>query len=107
MVNPSGFLLAVSLDLATLIIALSTVDASGEHNLSLVPTKSGCQGSMDECMANHEFNMDSDISSRRMLQTTPYISYGALQKNAVPCSRRGASNDNCQPRSEANPNDRG
>ncbi|XP_022777090.1 rapid alkalinization factor-like [Durio zibethinus] len=107
MANPSGFLLTISLVLATPIIALSTVDASGEHNLSLVPNKSGCQGSMAECMGNDEFNVDSEISSRCMLQTTPSISYGALEKNTVPCSRRGVSNENCQPRAEANPYNRG
>ncbi|XVF32746.1 hypothetical protein REPUB_Repub17cG0109900 [Reevesia pubescens] len=106
MANPSGFLLAVSLALTTLIIAFSTVDASVEHHLSWVPTKSGCQGSMAECMTNDEFDMDTEIN-RRILQTTQYISYGALQRNTVPCSRRGASYYNCQPGAEANPYNRG
>ncbi|XP_022759696.1 protein RALF-like 33 [Durio zibethinus] len=106
MANPSGFLLAVSLVLTTLIIALSTVDASGEHYLSWVPTKSGCHGSLAECMANDEFDMDSEIN-RRILQTTQYISYGALQRNTVPCSLRGASYYNCQPGAQANPYNRG
>ncbi|XVF80566.1 hypothetical protein PTKIN_Ptkin15bG0084000 [Pterospermum kingtungense] len=106
MANPSGFLLVVSLVLTALIISLSTVDASVEHHLSWVPTKSGCQGSMAECMANDEFEMDSEIS-RRILQTTQYISYGALQRNTVPCSQRGASYYNCQPGAQANPYNRG
>ncbi|ESW19018.1 hypothetical protein PHAVU_006G089900 [Phaseolus vulgaris] len=57
--------------------------------------------SMDE-----EFQLDSEIS-RRILATTKYISYGALQRNTVPCSRRGASYYNCQPGAQANPYSRG
>ncbi|XP_022770939.1 rapid alkalinization factor-like [Durio zibethinus] len=106
MANPSGFLLAVSLVLTTLIITLSTVNASGEHHLSWFPTKAGCQGSMADCIANNEFDMDSEIN-RRILQTTQYISYGALQRNTVPCSLRGASYYNCQPGAQANPYNRG
>ncbi|KAL4363038.1 hypothetical protein GQ457_04G028730 [Hibiscus cannabinus] len=106
MANPSGFLLAVSLVLVALIIAFSTVDASGEHHLSWIPAKSSCQGSMGECMAEDEFEMDSEIN-RRVLQTTRYISYGALQRNTVPCSQRGASYYNCQPGAQANPYSRG
>ncbi|XP_022777091.1 protein RALF-like 33, partial [Durio zibethinus] len=89
--------------LATLIIAFSTLDSCGEHNFSLVPTKSGCQGLMAECMANDEFDMDSN-SNRRTLQSTQYISQGALQKNIVPCSRTEVQY--CQPREEANPYNR-
>lgn len=111
MANVSGFLLAILLVLTTMVMALSTiVDASGEHHLRWVPTKAasaGCQGSMAECMGNDEFDMDSEIN-RRILQTsTQYISYGALQRNTVPCSRRGASYYNCQPGAEANPYTRG
>ncbi|OMO63801.1 Rapid ALkalinization Factor [Corchorus capsularis] len=109
MAKPSVFLLAVSLFLTTLIIAMSTVDTSADHNLNWVPTttKSGCQGSMAECMVNdNEFDMDSEIN-RRILATSNYISYGALQRNTVPCSQRGASYYNCQPGAQANPYNRG
>ncbi|KAE8693741.1 Rapid alkalinization factor 23 [Hibiscus syriacus] len=106
MVNSSGFLLAVPLVLVTFIFALLSVDANGEHHLSWIPTESSCKGSMAECMAEDEFEMDSGIN-RRILQTTQYISYGALQRNTVPCSRRGASYYNCQPGAQANPYNRG
>ncbi|KAL3531452.1 hypothetical protein ACH5RR_010774 [Cinchona calisaya] len=59
-------------------------------------------GSIAEC----EFEMDSEIN-RRILATSDYISYGALQRNTVPCSRRGASYYNCRPGAEANPYTRG
>ena len=36
-----------------------------------------------------------------------YISYGALQRNTVPCSRRGSSYENCKKEGEANKYQRG
>ncbi|KAK9673124.1 hypothetical protein RND81_12G147900 [Saponaria officinalis] len=53
-----------------------------------------------------EFELDS-MSNRRILAQSNYISYGALNKNKVPCSRRGASYYNCQPGAQANPYRRG
>ncbi|KAL3626022.1 hypothetical protein CASFOL_029571 [Castilleja foliolosa] len=49
-----------------------------------------------------ELELDSEIN-RRILASSEYISYDALQGNNVPCSRRGASYYNCQPDAEANP----
>lgn len=73
-----------------------------------------CRGSLAECMGlgyggggdDDFFEMDTEIN-RRILATTNYISYGALQRNTVPCSRRGASYYNCKPGAEANPYTRG
>ncbi|MED6156454.1 hypothetical protein PIB30_014420 [Stylosanthes scabra] len=69
---------------------------------------SACKGSIAECMeaGEEEFDLDSEIN-RRILATTKYISYGALQRNTVPCSRRGASYYNCRPGAQANPYNRG
>jgi hypothetical protein len=36
-----------------------------------------------------------------------FISYGALNKNRVPCSKRGGSHVNCSPGAQANPYKRG
>ncbi|XP_050373419.1 rapid alkalinization factor-like [Argentina anserina] len=60
-------------------------------------------GDLDEEL---ELQMDSEIS-RRILATSKYISYGALRRNSVPCSRRGASYYNCRPGAQANPYSRG
>lgn len=96
----------------TIIVSSSTVvGASVEDNLSWVPSTSRqqCQGSIAECMASSaddEFAMDTEIN-RRILATTSYISYGALQRDTVPCSRRGASYYNCQSGGQANPYNRG
>ncbi|THU56980.1 hypothetical protein C4D60_Mb11t22920 [Musa balbisiana] len=38
-----------------------------------------------------------------MLATSNYVSYGALKRDTVPCSRRGASYYNCRPGAQANP----
>nr|GEV52437.1 hypothetical protein [Tanacetum cinerariifolium] len=51
----------------------------------------GCKGSIAECMGSGEMEMESE-STRRILATSNYISYGALQGNNIPCSQRD-SND--------------
>ncbi|KAL6271813.1 hypothetical protein ACE6H2_028724 [Prunus campanulata] len=107
MANSSSiFLFAFYMFTATLIISTWTVHAGGDHRLTWVPGRTRCQGSIAECMADDEFDMDSEIN-RRILATSQYISYGALQRNTVPCSRRGASYYNCKPGAESNPYNRG
>uniref|UniRef100_A0A5B7ASX4 Rapid alkalinization factor-like n=1 Tax=Davidia involucrata TaxID=16924 RepID=A0A5B7ASX4_DAVIN len=93
-----------------MMLSSSAVDAaaaaaSGDHQLGWIPT-STCRGSIAECLAGNEFEMDSEIN-RRILATRRYISYGALSRNSVPCSRRGASYYNCRPGAQANPYSRG
>ncbi|OMO53662.1 Rapid ALkalinization Factor [Corchorus capsularis] len=84
----------------------------GDHFL---PIKSECRGSIAECLMlngegssdfDEEFAMGTEIN-RRILATSRYISYGALRRNTVPCSRRGASYYNCRPGAQANPYSRG
>lgn len=65
----------------------------------MMPIGSGMVG-------DEEFELDSE-SNRRILATRRYISYGALQRNSVPCSRRGQSYYNCRPGAQANPYTRG
>ncbi|KAL0364812.1 UNVERIFIED_CONTAM: Rapid alkalinization factor [Sesamum angustifolium] len=92
-------------------LLLSHASAAGDHGASgwLMPAvRPGCGGTVAECLANEdeEFELDSE-SNRRILATRRYISYGALQRNSVPCSRRGASYYNCRPGAQANPYSRG
>ncbi|KAH6762530.1 ralf-like 33 [Perilla frutescens var. hirtella] len=94
-------------------ILLSQASAGGDHDASaagwMMPAvRSGCRGTIAECLADEddEFELDSE-SNRRILATRRYISYGALQRNNVPCSRRGASYYNCRPGAQANPYQRG
>ncbi|XAR58456.1 hypothetical protein NMG60_11013851 [Bertholletia excelsa] len=89
-------------------VIVSATAGGDHHRWGLAPKTDGCQGSLADCMAggDGEFDMDSEIN-RRVLATTKYISYGALQSNTVPCSQRGASYYNCQPGAQANPYSRG
>lgn len=87
-------------------ISTSAASAGGIDGLTwMSASRAGrCEGSIAECMAeqNGEFDMDTEVN-RRVLATTQYISYGALQRNTVPCSQRGASYYNCQPGAQSNP----
>lgn len=102
--HPHLLRLLIAAVAAAALLLSSTAEAGGDFSWIPVSTPSTCQGSIAECMAegSGEFEMDSE-SNRRILATTKYISYGALQANNVPCSRRGASYYNCQPGAEANP----
>ena len=100
--------------IALLALVISAVNATGGFgdSLDFVRTGSsslfsGCEGSIAECIAEEEeMEFDSDIS-RRILAQKKYVSYGAMRKNSVPCSRRGASYYNCQRGAQANPYRRG
>ncbi|KAM6577854.1 hypothetical protein CsatB_029691 [Cannabis sativa] len=85
----------------------ATVEAGGGGEfIGWVRSKGGCDGSIAECLAEEEeFELDSE-SNRRILATKKYVSYGALQRNTVPCSRRGASYYNCKPGAQSNPYNR-
>ncbi|KAI4374332.1 hypothetical protein MLD38_012339 [Melastoma candidum] len=109
MKNSSPFLLllisSISLALITAASTTGTVDAQPWAMASALGG-GRCRGSIAECMAAGEDEMDSEVN-RRILATTQYISYGALQRNTVPCSQRGASYYNCQAGAQANPYTRG
>jgi Rapid ALkalinization Factor (RALF) len=53
------------------------------------------------------FNLSYEEHTRRVLANSRYISYGALRRDSVPCSYRGASYYNCRPGAHANPYARG
>ncbi|KAH6785535.1 ralf-like 33 [Perilla frutescens var. hirtella] len=46
--------------------------------------------------------MQSELS-RRILANAGYISYGALQRDSIPCNVRGNSYYNCHSNQQANP----
>ncbi|KAL8028917.1 hypothetical protein ABFX02_14G193900 [Erythranthe guttata] len=105
-------LLAICL---TASLLLAQASAGGDHRDAaaavgwVMPSvRSGCKGTVAECLGNEdeEFEMDSE-SNRRILATRRFISYGALESDSVPCSRRGASYYNCRPGAQANPYNRG
>ncbi|KAI7751902.1 hypothetical protein M8C21_002629 [Ambrosia artemisiifolia] len=93
--------------LSTVIMSPSAASNGGEDQFSWNMSKQGgCRGSIAECMADGEIEMESE-RTRRILATSNYISYDALQGNNVPCSQRGASYYNCQSGGQANPYQRG
>jgi len=106
--------ICATLLMTTMMSSSPTVDAAGGFELGgmewIHQTKTTtCEGSIADCMlqqGEEEFQFDNEIN-RRILATTKYISYGALQRNTVPCSRRGASYYNCRPGAQANPYSRG
>uniref|UniRef100_A0A7N0U6G1 Uncharacterized protein n=1 Tax=Kalanchoe fedtschenkoi TaxID=63787 RepID=A0A7N0U6G1_KALFE len=93
-------------------LASATTDVHHYHYHTVAwpdsSSSSKCDGTVGECAAaeDEEFELDSEIS-RRVLATSQYISYGALDRNKVPCNQRGASYYNCQTGSQANPYSRG
>ncbi|KAM7280776.1 hypothetical protein ACFE04_007910 [Oxalis oulophora] len=105
--------LILLLSILAIHVATSSSSTIDFDQLSLFPIKSECRGTIAECLMSDddggldtEFAMDSEIN-RRILYGKKYISYGALKRNSVPCSRRGASYYNCRPGAQANPYSRG
>ncbi|KAL6884688.1 hypothetical protein ACP4OV_010624 [Aristida adscensionis] len=95
MARPSTALL-VPLLLLALAAALA---AAGEVGWEL-----GVVGAAED----EEFGLaDGAAVARRVLQGGGYISYGALRRDNVPCSVRGASYYNCRPGAQGNPYSRG
>ena len=113
--------LALALLLLLAVAASSASATGGSHHLDLdlgFLSSSGarrreCRGTVAECLAAEESEeerldlVSSPESHRRALYGNGYISYGALRRDNVPCSRRGASYYNCRPGAQANPYHRG
>ncbi|XP_028771231.1 rapid alkalinization factor-like [Neltuma alba] len=98
-------LLALLFMVASFVTYPVTAATVGDYRLRWVPVRGGCEGSIEECMGEGG-TMEMEMS-RRILATSQYISYRALQRNTVPCSQKGASYYNCQPGAAANPYTRG
>ncbi|CAN6338532.1 unnamed protein product [Urochloa humidicola] len=103
--------------LLLLAAAACTASASIDMDLGFLSGAAGagsrreCRGTVAECLAEEE---DAELggsasaeSHRRVLAGRGYISYGALRRDNVPCSRRGASYYNCRSGAQANPYHRG
>ncbi|XP_030461354.2 rapid alkalinization factor [Syzygium oleosum] len=110
MADASTSILFFYLSIAILLISSIAADVGRDHELSWMlpaPTRApGCRGPIAECLAEDEFEMDSEINRRILATAKTHISYGALQPGTVPCSLRGASYYNCRPGAEANPYNR-
>ncbi|KAG0479838.1 hypothetical protein HPP92_010403 [Vanilla planifolia] len=71
-----------------------------------VPGRLLCNGKIAECLGGEEFDLASELD-RRILASSEFLSYAALKRGSVPCSRRGASYYNCHSGAPANPYSRG
>ncbi|KAL5206484.1 hypothetical protein ABZP36_034693 [Zizania latifolia] len=101
----------------------ASLGAGGDHLQLGILTASGgrgeCRGTVGECMAGgdegDEFDGEegelgsasAEVHRRVLAGRRGYISYGALRRDSIPCSRRGASYYNCRPGASANPYHRG
>ncbi|CAM8960069.1 hypothetical protein QQ045_004644 [Rhodiola kirilowii] len=99
-------LLILCIALICLVSVVYATDNSYDYTTISWTTNPACDGTVGECAAEDEFGIDSE-SNRRILASTQYISYGALNRNRVPCNQRGASYYNCQRGAQANPYTRG
>lgn len=89
----------------TVVFLLLLVTSASEFPLVLLPhSLAGCRGTIAECQlaAGVELDLGTEVS-RRFLEGTNYISYGALTRDKTPCSQSGASYYNCKPGAKANP----
>ncbi|CAN1281083.1 Rapid alkalinization factor [Linum perenne] len=103
----SSHLIGLLLICAILSVQLASSTSTAIDFLPVNSGGGGCNGSVAECMMmTTTFAMESE-SARRILASRRYISYGALRRNSVPCSRRGASYYNCRGGAQANPYHRG
>ncbi|CAO2184621.1 unnamed protein product [Urochloa humidicola] len=98
---------ALMVPLLLVLLALAAVTRAGE-----VPSAAASLGwelgAVVGAAEDDEFGFPGgDSVARRVLQGGGYISYGALRRDNVPCSVRGASYYNCRPGGQANPYSRG
>ncbi|CAN1334294.1 Protein RALF-like 31 [Linum perenne] len=99
MVNPSAFLLILSLSLFLL------HPSSPICNGSSVPVKIGSPSSFIE--EQEELEMESEVSRRMLMMQRRYISYATLKRDMVPCDNPGASYYDCHRSRPANTYHRG
>ncbi|KAL6626207.1 hypothetical protein ACP70R_029933 [Stipagrostis hirtigluma subsp. patula] len=91
--------------LLLLLVALAELASAGGAGEAALGWELGVVGAAED----EEFGVlgDGDAVARRVLQGGGYISYGALRRDNVPCSVRGASYYNCRPGAQGNPYSRG
>lgn len=96
---------ALLLPLLLLLALAALARASGDVPAASLGWDLGAVGAVGE---DEEFGFPGgDSVARRVLQGGGYLSYGALRRDNVPCSVRGASYYNCRPGGQANPYSRG
>ncbi|KAF8660551.1 hypothetical protein HU200_057574 [Digitaria exilis] len=92
------------------LLALAALSRAAAGDVSVPAASLGWELGVVGAAEDDEFGFPgaADSVARRVLQQGPgYISYGALRRDNVPCSVRGASYYNCRPGAQANPYSRG
>nr|AFB73770.1 rapid alkalinization factor [Chimonanthus praecox] len=107
--NPLALLLFVTHLLLCTSTQVLEPYSSWTRNEVEVRVKRDCAGNLrGGCLWEEEMEMDSEISRRILAAQKKYISYEALKRDEVPCSKPGASYYNCQaPPKTNNPYSRG
>ncbi|KAF7851198.1 hypothetical protein BT93_L4343 [Corymbia citriodora subsp. variegata] len=94
--------------LVCLLLAMAIAAAAKSVSFDHISFSLGCQSGLGECDEfDLEPEMDSEINRRLLAARRRYISYNAMKRNSVPCSRRGRSYYNCNRMKKANPYKRG
>lgn len=92
--------------LVCLLLAMAAIAESLPLDYSTIGL--GCRPALGECDGLYGGpEMDSEINRRLLAANRRYISYGAMKRNTIPCSRRGHSYYNCTRSKKANPYKRG
>ncbi|KAL6615334.1 hypothetical protein ACP70R_037604 [Stipagrostis hirtigluma subsp. patula] len=100
---------ALLVPLLLLLLALAELASAGGAGAGAGEAALGWELGVVGAAEDEEFGVlgDGDAVARRVLQGAGYISYGALRRDNVPCSVRGASYYNCRPGAQGNPYSRG
>ncbi|KAM0954362.1 putative rapid ALkalinization Factor [Dioscorea sansibarensis] len=101
-------LLLLLLTISIQTLAMSSNTFTKAQNLEWLTSQPNpnYKGAIEDYLEGEDLEIGSELS-RRILATSGTISYGALRRDTIPCSRRGASYYNCRAGAEANPYSRG
>jgi hypothetical protein len=104
---PAAALLVPASALLALLLLLAHCADAGELPLSWELGLTGVEEVADDGYGLPAGGDDGAVVRRMLQGGNGYISYGALRRDNVPCSVRGASYYNCRPGGQANPYTRG
>nr|GMD85323.1 rapid alkalinization factor-like [Ipomoea batatas] len=96
-VKSTGFLAICAIFIITAVLSspAAVTASAGAYEIGYFPmampsaSSKICDGSVGECLSDDEFELDTESNRRILAYRQRYISYGALSRNRVPCSRRG------------------
>lgn len=100
----------VTLTLGMIMVEPTSSNMQDPNNYSTHARRLGkCDGDVGDCAHTDDEEIDHVVfdNSRRILPQSGYISYGALQRDNVPCNVRGNSYYNCNSHQRTNPYSRG